>query len=102
MTFPVIENDQRTWIICAPNLLNPCDPNEDIIWDKTEFAFNCQVIFIMPTAVDNFGLLLHVQEISKNGSTQGGGLAIAKSDVSALILEAFNSASGIWPKLISQ
>jgi len=102
MTFPVIENDQGVWTICAPNLLNPSDPNDGILWDKTEFAVNDQVIFINPTAVDNFCLPLHVQETSKDGSTQGGGLKIAKTEVNTAVLQAFNSASGIWPKLFSQ
>jgi Beta-1,3-glucanase len=102
MTFPVIENDQGVWTICAPNLLNPSDPNNSILWDKTEFAVNDQVIFINPTAVDNFCLPLHVQETSIDGSYQGGGLKIAKTQVSEAALKAFNSASGIWPTLISQ
>lgn len=101
MTFGVVENSQGVWTICAPNPFNTSDPNINILWDKTEFAVDSQIVFINPTAVDNFSLPIHVQETGVDGSSQGGGLSVSRSEVFASAQEEFVSDGSFWTKLIS-
>lgn len=101
MSFAVVKNTQSVWTICAPNPLNPTDPNINIMWDKTEFTVDDNTVFINPTAVDNFSLPIHVQESGSDGSTQGGGLQISRAEVFSSALQEFSSAKSIWPNLIS-
>lgn len=101
MIFSVVKNAQGIWTICAPNPLNPQDPNISILWDKTEFAVDDNTVFINPTAVDNFSLPIHVEETGSDGSTQGGGLQVSRTEIFNQINVEFSQASSLWPSLIS-
>jgi hypothetical protein len=101
MIFLVVQNSQGVWTINAPNLLDPNDPNKNIIWDKTEFAVNPANIFINPTAVDNFSLPISCQETGKDGSSQGGGINASRQTVFANLSNTLLAAGQPWSNLIS-
>jgi hypothetical protein len=100
--FLVNQNEKGEWTISAPNPLNPTDPNRNILWDKIEFAVNPQAVFINPTAVDNFSLPLHCEEIGKDGTKQSGGITASRKVVFNTIENAFVQAGNPWPLLMSR
>jgi hypothetical protein len=100
--FLIVQNSKDQWTICAPNPLNPDDPNRDTIWDKTEFTISDQDVFINPTAVDDFSLPLVCSIKSTNGVIQQGGISVARSKIFRDLKEEFSSAEGPWMELLSQ
>jgi hypothetical protein len=101
MTFQVIKNNRGAWTICAPNPLDPNDPNKNILWDKTEYTVDSNVVFINPTAVDDFCLPIHCQEVGTDGSSQSGGILVSRKEVFDDVNQEFLKAQGPWPLLIS-
>ena len=101
IVFLVVKNNEGVWTICAPNPLNPTDPNRNTLWDKTEYTVDSLSVFINPTAVDDFSLPLYCQETGVDGSTQSGGLSIDRNLIFTTLENAFNEAGGPWNKLLS-
>ena len=98
--FLVVENDKEEWTICAPNPLNPSDPNKNIVWDKTEYTVDATTVFINPTAVDNFSLPLFCKEIGNDGTSQSGGLMVSRQTVFTNAENIFLQAGAPWDQLL--